>query len=118
MIFPGKIHRYYGDNMSKHVPWLVQVAQAALTWDNLVFDGVCGRLQVEGLAQIKRVHAAVLLSGWDRCHDLEKKQSYTSKIEYRVYSRMFDYGRRWMTMTAGSCMGAFCDIEVRKTPLS
>ena len=105
--------------MSKaHVPWLVQVAQASLTWEDLVLEGICGRLQVEEVLDIRRVHAYVLGTCWDRCYDLEKHQSFSSKIEYRVYSKMFDKGRRWMTMTASFCLGAFCDIEVRKTPLS
>ena len=81
-------------------------------------EGICGLLQVEEVEQIRTVHAHVLMLDWDRCFDLEKHQSFSSKIEYRVYSKMFDKGRRWMTMTASFWLGAFCDIEVRKTPLS
>ena len=101
-----------------HVPWLIQVAQAALTWEDLVLDGVCGQVQVEEIINIRGVHAYVLGTGWDRCWDLEKRQSFSSKIEYRVYSKMFDKGRRWITITASYCLGAFCDVEVKKKPPS
>ena len=101
--------------MSKHVPWLVQVAEAAVTWEDLV-NGVVGKDQVTGLDAIHKTQIAIMRGKWDRCEDLE--YGFTHKIDYRVYSKMFDHGRRWLTLTAAAhgALGVWCDVECRPRP--
>jgi len=92
-----------------HVPWLLQIAQAAVTWENLVREGVCGSVTVEKLSEAHMVQAHIVFFGWKRCPDLEF--GFNPKIEYRVYSKKFDHGHRWLTLTAGVMCGCFCIVE-------
>ena len=96
---------------NSHSPWLVQIAEASVTREDLV-NGVLGKDTVEGFDDVCRCHREFVQSGWKRCADLEEASFFDRrKIEFRVYKKKFDHGIRWVTFTAAVFMGVWCDIQ-------
>ncbi len=93
-----------------HVPWLVQLAQASVTADDILRGVIC-EVQVKTVGNIRMLQLGIMVEGWARCHDLEADECFRDKIEYRVYSKTFEHGHRWITLTAGNLLGAFCILR-------